>query len=166
MLIFEDVISGDKLFSDAFPIKEVGVFYEIDCAMITIKKGVDVDIGANVSAEDAADDYEDGTEITNNVVHSFSLSSTSFDKKSYLTHAKQYVKSLKPHIRLEGDAIKAYEVETAAAFRKIAEAFNVYEFFVGNTMNPDGAVMLLNYREDGVTPYFTVFKYGVKAREV
>lgn len=29
-------------------------------------------------------------------------------------------------------------------------------------MNPDGAVMLLNYREDGVTPYFTVFKDGLK----
>lgn len=29
-------------------------------------------------------------------------------------------------------------------------------------MNPDGAVMLLNYREDGITPYFTVFKDGLK----
>ena len=33
-------------------------------------------------------------------------------------------------------------------------------------MDPDAAVMLLNYREDGVTPYFTVFKRAVKKEKV
>ena len=33
-------------------------------------------------------------------------------------------------------------------------------------MNPDGAVLLLNYRADGITPYFTAFKDGLKARKV
>jgi len=29
-------------------------------------------------------------------------------------------------------------------------------------MNPEGMVALLNYRADGVTPYFTFWKDGLK----
>jgi hypothetical protein len=36
-----------------------------------------------------------------------------------------------------------------------------YEFYTGESMDPDGMVALLNYREDGVTPYFTFFKDGL-----
>jgi len=28
-------------------------------------------------------------------------------------------------------------------------------------MDPDGMIVLLNYREDGVTPYVTVWKHGL-----
>lgn len=62
MLLYEDVITGDELFSDAFPMcvysssarhlgslcirKEVdGIVFEVDCQMIVIKPGADVDIG-------------------------------------------------------------------------------------------------------------------------
>lgn len=64
MLLYEDVISGDEMFSDAFPMyapilalayhhilttqktrKEVdGIAFEVDCQMITLKEG-NVDIG-------------------------------------------------------------------------------------------------------------------------
>ena len=44
MLLYRDVISGDEMFSDAFPIKEVDdIAFEVDCKMITVKEG-DVDI--------------------------------------------------------------------------------------------------------------------------
>lgn len=45
-------------------------------------------IGANPSAEDAEDSVEDGATTINNVVYSFRLQATSFDKKSYLTYLK------------------------------------------------------------------------------
>lgn len=47
-----------------------------------------IDIGANASAEEAQEELEDGAETVNNVCHSFRLQSTSYDKKSYLTHLK------------------------------------------------------------------------------
>ena len=85
------------MFSDAFPVKEVdGIAYEVDCAMIQKRKGVDVDIGANASAEEAGEELEDGVETVNNVVESFQLSSTSFDKKSYLTYLKGNTPFLSP----------------------------------------------------------------------
>jgi hypothetical protein len=46
------------------------------------------DTGANASAEEADEGVEDGAVQVNNVVNSFRLNQTSFDKKSYLSHLK------------------------------------------------------------------------------
>ncbi len=47
-----------------------------------------LDTGANASAEDAEEQLEEGAVQVNNVVSSFRLQSTSFDKKSYVSHLK------------------------------------------------------------------------------
>lgn len=46
------------------------------------------DIGANASAEEAEEALEDQAVKVNNIVHSFRLQSTSFDKKSFLGYLK------------------------------------------------------------------------------
>lgn len=105
----QDIITGDEIISDSYDLKEVdGVVYEVDCAMITLGAVEvsaythtprleapiqntywwDVDTGANASAEEADEGVEDGAQQVNNVVNSFRLNSTSFDKKSYLSHLK------------------------------------------------------------------------------
>jgi Translationally controlled tumour protein len=50
--------------------------------------GKSIDIGANASAEEGEEALEDGAVQVNNVVNSFRLQQTSFDKKSYLSHLK------------------------------------------------------------------------------
>ncbi|KAF8951922.1 hypothetical protein BGZ52_009102 [Haplosporangium bisporale] len=173
MLLYQDILTGDELFSDAFPMKVVGGVIEIDCQLIQVKQGADVDIGANASAEEADEVLEDGVNTVNNVVYSFRLQSSSFDKKSYGVYLKGYMKAVKAKISeaaikdgkdsKDVEAIvKAFETSATAEAKKILGAFKDYEFYIGESMNPDGAVMLLNYREDGVTPYFTVFKDGLK----
>lgn len=47
-----------------------------------------IDIGANASAEEAEEALDDGSVQVNNIVYSFRLQSTSFDKKSYLVYLK------------------------------------------------------------------------------
>ena len=83
------------------------IVYEVDCQLITVKAGADVDIGdsnspvfsltlayfhkilgANPSAEEQDDVLEDGASQVNNVIHSFRLQPTTFDKKSYLAYIK------------------------------------------------------------------------------
>ncbi|KAG8218864.1 hypothetical protein J3R82DRAFT_4543 [Butyriboletus roseoflavus] len=50
MLLYTDTITGDEIFSDAFPLlpsKLVDdIVFEVECQTITIKAGADVDIGA------------------------------------------------------------------------------------------------------------------------
>jgi hypothetical protein len=59
--------------------------------------------------------------------------------------------------------------EEVSAFEKGAASFAkkiVYDFYVGESMDPDGMVLLMNYREDGVTPYITVWKHGLVEEKV
>ncbi|WP_423787568.1 hypothetical protein, partial [Klebsiella pneumoniae] len=37
-----------------------------------------------------------------------------------------------------------------------------WQFFTGESMNPDGMVVLMNYREDGTTPYMVFWRDGLK----
>ncbi|KAI0081768.1 translationally controlled tumor-associated [Panus rudis PR-1116 ss-1] len=164
MLLYSDIITGDEMCSDAFPIKLIDdIAYEVDCQMITVKPGADVDIGANPSAEEGGEDVDDTAIQVNNVVYSFRLQSTQFDKKSYLTHLKDYMKAVKAKLQeTNPDRVQAFESGAQAFAKKIISNFKDYEFYTGESMNPEGMVALLNYREDGVTPYLTFWKDGLK----
>lgn len=164
MLLFEDVISGDEMVSDAFKLKEIDdIVYEVDCKMV--KKGGDnIDIGANPSAEEAEEALDEpSAETVNDVIDGFRLKPTSFDKKSYLGYLKGYMKAVKAHLQeTKPDRVDAFEKGAAAYAKKIIANFKDFEFYVGDSMNVDGMVALLNYREDGVTPYLTFWKDGLK----
>lgn len=62
--------------------------------------------------------------------------------------------------------IKEFETNASAFAKKVIANFKDYEFFTGESMNPDGMIVLLNYREDGVTPYITVWKHGLEEMKV
>lgn len=173
MLLYRDVITGDEMFSDAFKITEIDdMAFEVDCKMVSMKSGVDVDIGANPSAEEGGDDAgpsgEDGGAATvNNVVYSFRLSETQFDKKAYMTYIKGYMKTVKAYLTAnKPDRLAVFEKKIQPLVKKILENFKDYECYVGESMNPEGMVGLLNYRDDGVTPYFTFFKDGLKEEKL
>ncbi|KAE8448420.1 hypothetical protein EG329_009485 [Mollisiaceae sp. DMI_Dod_QoI] len=169
MIIFKDLITGDEVMSDSYDLKEVdNVVYEVDCAMITLG-AVEVNTGANASAEEADEGVEDGAVQVNNVVNSFRLQSTSFDKKSYLTHLKGYMKKVKEALKEKGasdETIKEFETGAQSYAKKIVANFKDYDFYVGESMDPDGMVLLMNYREDGVTPFVTVWKHGLTEMKV
>ncbi|THH32921.1 hypothetical protein EUX98_g1309 [Antrodiella citrinella] len=164
MLLYSDVITDDEMFSDAFPIKEIDdVVFEVECSLVTVKSGADIDIGANPSAEEQDEALEEGATQVNNIVHSFRLQSTNFDKKGYLGYLKGYMKAVKASLQEKNpERVEAFEKGAAAFAKKIVANFKDYEFYTGESMNPDGMVALLNYREDGITPYLTFWKDGLK----
>jgi len=168
MLIYEDVFSGDELITDAYKLLEVDdVVYEVDCQLIQIKQGADVDIGANPSAEEGGEDLEDGVETVNNVIYSMRLQPTSFDKKSYLTYLKGYMKKVKAHLaEKDPDRVATFEKAAQNYAKKIVANFKDFEFYTGDKMDPEAMVVLLNYREDGTTPYLVFFKDGLKMVKV
>lgn len=144
------------------------------------------DTGANASAEEQEEGAEDAAEQVIDVVHSFRLNSTGFDKKSYLTYLKGayrccwytmvnadyvlgYMKAVKEKLKEKGAdeaEIKDFESKAQGFAKKIIANFKDYDFYTGESMNPDGMVVLMNYREDGVTPYVTVWKHGLTEMKV
>nr|A1KXP4.1 RecName: Full=Translationally-controlled tumor protein homolog; Short=TCTP; AltName: Allergen=Cla h TCTP [Cladosporium herbarum]AAR08428.1 translationally controlled tumor protein [Cladosporium herbarum] len=169
MLIYNDIISGDELISDSYDLVEVdGVAYEADCRKITIG-GETFDTGANASAEGGDEEADDQKETKIDVVHAFQLQETNFDKKAYLGHLKSYMKKIKESMAASGaseDEVKEFEKGAQTFAKRVVGSFKDYEFLIGPSMDPDAMVVLLNYREDGVTPYVTLWKHGLKSTKV
>jgi hypothetical protein len=124
--------------------------------------------GANPSAEDGGDEsVEDGVETVNNVVYSMRLQQTTFDKKTYLTYLKGYMKKVKAHLaEKDPQRVEAFSKAAQEYAKKIVASFKDWEFYTGDSMDPDAMVVLLNYREDGTTPYLVFFKDGLRVDKV
>ncbi|OAL05053.1 translationally controlled tumor-associated [Phaeosphaeriaceae sp. SRC1lsM3a] len=169
MIIYKDILTDDEIISDSYDLKEIdGVAYECDCKKITVG-GETFDTGANASAEEAEEGAEDAAAQVIDAVYSFRLNETGFDKKGYLTYLKGYMKAVKEALKAKGAdeaEIKEFETKASGFAKKIIANFKDYEFYTGESMNPDGMIVLLNYREDGVTPFITVWKHGLTEMKV
>ncbi|EGX96960.1 translationally-controlled tumor protein [Cordyceps militaris CM01] len=197
MLIYKDILTDDEIVADSYDVKLVDdIVYEVDCAMITegaisVKKkseknkrqqwecwemlrgtinSISDNTGANASAEEVEESVEDADVKVNNIVNSFRLQSTQFDKKGYLVYLKGYMKAVKAKLLENGapaEEITAFEKGASVYVKeKLLPNFKDFEFYTGESMNPDGLIVLLNYREDGVTPYIIVWKHGLKEMKV
>ena len=49
--------------------------------------------------------------------------------------------------------------------KKIEANFDNWQFFMGESMNPDGMIALMDFRDDG-SPYMWFFKDGVVEEKV
>jgi len=63
------------------------------------------------------------------------------------------------------DEVTQFEKGAQALAKKIIGSYKDWEFYVGESMDPEGMVALLNYREDGITPYIVFWKHGLKGGE-
>ncbi|KAK9086403.1 hypothetical protein Syun_028797 [Stephania yunnanensis] len=98
MLVYQDLVTGDELLSDSFPYKEIenGALWEVEGKWV-VKGAVDVDIGANPSAEGGGEDegVDDQSVKVVDIVDTFRLQEQpSFDKKGFVTYMKRYIKVL------------------------------------------------------------------------
>eukprot|EP00262_Sarcandra_glabra_P003327 TRINITY_DN1398_c1_g1_i2.p1 TRINITY_DN1398_c1_g1~~TRINITY_DN1398_c1_g1_i2.p1 ORF type:complete len:146 (-),score=35.75 TRINITY_DN1398_c1_g1_i2:511-948(-) len=120
MLVYQDLLSGDELLSDSFPYKEIlnGMLWEVEGKWV-VQGAVDVDIGANPSAEVGEEDegVDDQVVKVVDIVDTFRLQEQpSFDKKQFITYIKRYIKLLTP--KLEGEKQEKFKkhIEEATKF--------------------------------------------------
>jgi len=79
------------------------------------------------------------------------------------------MKKVKETLKEKGakdEEITEFEKGAQGYAKKIVTNFKDYEFLIGESMDPDGMVVLLNYRDDGVTPFVTVWKHGLTEMKV
>jgi len=181
MIIFKDVFTHEEIISDVYklqPVKvgdeaasaENPVLLEADCAMITIG-AVEVNTGANASAEEADEGLEDSARKVIDIIESFNLKQAFYDKAMFKIRVQTYSKKLREYLKTKGksdDEIKAITGPLSKFFAgQVLKKFDEWEFYIGENDDPDpalpeqGMVVLLNYREDGVTPYVVVIRPGL-----
>ncbi|KAI9845602.1 MAG: hypothetical protein M1838_001686 [Thelocarpon superellum] len=175
MIIYKDIITGDEIISDGYKIVDVDdTVYEIDSKMVKPKAENFELAGANPSAEEA-DDLEGGGgedlgEPVPELAIAFELNKMDgFQKQDYKVHIKSYMKKVKAALQSKGAdeaKVKAFETGAATYLKKILSNFDDYDFYTGKSMDPDGMHVMINFREDGMTPYMTVWKHALTEMKV
>ncbi|ELK35200.1 Translationally-controlled tumor protein [Myotis davidii] len=156
------------MFSDIYKIREIadGLCLEVEGKMVSRTEGNIDDslIGGNASAEGPEGEGTESTVVTGvDIVMNHHLQETSFTKEAYKKYIKDYMKSIKGKLEEQRpERVKPFMTGAAEQIKHILANFKNYQFFIGENMNPDGMVALLDYREDGVTPYMIFFKDGLE----
>ncbi|NP_001279242.1 translationally-controlled tumor protein homolog [Callorhinchus milii] len=168
MIIYKCIVTGDELFSDIYKIKEChnGLYYEVEGKIVSRTEG-DIDdslIGGNAASEACDIESLESTTVSGvDIVLNHNLQETGFIKDTYKQYIKEYMKVLKKKLQeSKPERVEAFTTGATNLVKEILGNFRNYQFFIGESMNPDGMVALLNFREDGVTPYMIFFKDGLE----
>lgn len=168
MKVYKCFISNDELCSDSYPMKVVDdIIYEFDGKAIGVSNAIDESlIGGNKSSnpdEEPEEGAADTEEKVINVVYSHKLQETGFDKKSFQLWLKDYMKKIVERLESKDpQRVPVFKAKMAKYAKDVLIAnFDDWKFYTGESMNPEGMVVLMNYREDGMTPYFVLFKDGL-----
>ncbi|KAI1885048.1 hypothetical protein AGOR_G00216170 [Albula goreensis] len=166
MIIYKDILTGDEMFSDIYKIKESpnGMMIEVEGKMVS-RRTEDIDdslIGGNASAEVQDEGCETTTTSGIDIVLNHKLQETQFSKDAYKQYIKGYMKAIKEKLEENNpDRVKPFMAGAQEEIKKIMGNFKNYQFFQGESMNPDGMVGMLDFREDGITPFMIFFKDGM-----
>ncbi|XP_042350237.1 translationally-controlled tumor protein homolog [Plectropomus leopardus] len=165
MIVYKDIISGDEMFSDIYKISTSndGLLYEVEGMFITRTDDIDERlIGANASAEEVTEGTETSSVSGINIVLNHKLQQTGFNAKSYKMYIKSYVKAVLSLLEQNNpERVEAFKRGVTPVVKKIVSNIDNYLFFTGESMNTEGMVVLLDYREDGTTPFMLFFKDGL-----
>jgi len=175
MIIYRDITtdSKDEIISDAFKIIDAGDgLWEVDCRMIN--KGAENFVleGANPSAEgDDADEGGEGGDVQRilDIEDQFRLNKIEgVSKKAFQSEVKKFCKKVMDKLTEAGkeEQVKEFKSTAPAAVKKILGNFDDYDLYKGESMSEDSMYVLVNFREDGVTPFATVWKYGLEEYKV
>ncbi|KAL8048604.1 hypothetical protein ABFX02_07G076900 [Erythranthe guttata] len=164
MLVYQDLLTGDELLSDSFPYKEIenGGLWEVDGKWV-VTGSVDVDIGANPSAEGGGEDegVDDQAVKVVDIVDTFRLQEQPpFDKKQFVAYIKKYIKLLSA--KLEGEQLEHFKKSIEGATKYLLGKIKDLQFFVGESMHDDSTLVFAYYKEGATDPTFLYFPHGLK----
>lgn len=168
MKIYKDLITGDEMFSDTYKVKLVDeVIYEVTGKHVTRKEGEIQLAGSNPSAEEADEGTEEGVETGVDIVLNHRLVETfAFgDKKGYTLYLKDYMKKLVEKLGERApDQIEVFKTNMNKVMKELLGRFKEFQFFTGESMDCDGMVAIMEYREiEGQSvPIMMFFKHGLE----
>ncbi|TPP57406.1 Translationally controlled tumor-associated [Fasciola gigantica] len=165
MRVYVDQVSGDEMFTDSSKFELVDeVAYEVEGKYVIVSNKIDDRLlGANPSAEDKAEELEEGCERVIDIIHGMRLTKWELTKKDYVGYIKDYVQTIKKRLE-ESDPERAavFQKNVSQYIKKILENFKDYDTYVSEHWEGTGWVVLMNFRKETDTPYFVYLKDGLK----
>ncbi|CAO2832825.1 unnamed protein product [Amaranthus hypochondriacus] len=163
MLLYQDILTGDELLSDSFRYHELfeGCLWEVPGKWV--QQGlVDFDIGANPSAEGGEDEPIDDQAVrVVDIVDTFRLQEQpAFNKKQFIGWVKKYIKLLTE--KLDAETVDVFKKNVEPATKFLLSKLSDLQFFVGESMGDDAAIVFAYYKDDATNPTFLYFSHGLK----
>ncbi|XP_042639264.1 translationally-controlled tumor protein, partial [Orycteropus afer afer] len=149
MNIYQDLISHDEMSSNIYNIQEIadGLCLEEEGKMVSTRESNidDLLIDENASAEGSDDERTESTVISGvDIVMNHHLLEICFTKEAY-KYVKDYMKSIKCKFEEQRpERVKHFMTGAAEQIKHILANFKNYQFFIGENMNPNGVVVLLD----------------------
>ncbi|PWY76659.1 TCTP family protein [Aspergillus eucalypticola CBS 122712] len=181
MIIYTDIVSGDEVLADTYKIQEdpeSKLLWTCDCRKYLKKSNEDFQLeGANPSAEGGDDDAggEGEAVMVHDIEDQFRLNWLKTEeglkpsKDAFKGHLKSYVKKVLAKLTETGaskETIDEFKAGAAGAVKKILGNYDNYDVMMGQSMDGDAMHILIDFREDGVTPYATLWKHGLQEVKV
>jgi hypothetical protein len=147
MLLYEDVFSGDELFTDTYPMKLVD-----DCLWEVTGKHIsrtqdDIQLaGSNASAEEADEGTDSASESGVDVILNHRLVETGFSsKKDYTIYLKDYMKKVVKYLEENDkkDQVDSFKANISKVMKELLGKFKDLQFFQGESMDADAMIMVL-----------------------
>lgn len=167
MIVYRDIISGDEMLSDAFPLKPVidsdgevvpGLMM-CESKMITKSDG-DIDVGCGNAFGGGGDDdgpLDSGAVQVNNVIEGFQYTETQVGSASdFKSWIKEYMNAIRTYMRSKGkdkEEIQAFMATAPGIAKFLLKNFNDLQFYLGPAFNPETMVFAM-YPEGAVAPNF------------
>merc|ERR1712228_1156901 len=140
MKIYEDVFSGDEMFSDTYPIKLVHeCLWEVTGKHISRTQD-DIQLaGSNASASGV------------DVILNHRLVETGFgSKKDYTTYLKDYMKKVVKHLEEDDDTkdqVDGFKKNIQTVMKELLGKFKDLQFYTGESMDPSAMILMVEYRD-------------------
>nr|XP_058141765.1 translationally-controlled tumor protein-like [Dasypus novemcinctus] len=150
MISYWDLVSHDEMFSGIYKIREIadGLCLEVEAKTVSRTEGSIDDslIGGNASAEGPEGEGTESTVMPGvDIVMNHLLQETSFTKEAYKKYIKDYMKSTEGKLEEQKpERVKFFMTGVAEQIKHILTHFNNCQFVIGENMNPDGMVALLD----------------------
>jgi len=168
MKIYEDVFSGDEMFSDTYPIKLVN-----DCLWEVTGKHIsrtqdDIQLaGSNASAEEADEGTDLASESGVDIVLNHRLVETGFgSKKDYTVYLKEYMKKVIKYLEENDmkDQVDGFKSNINVVMKELLGKFKDLQFFTGESMDADAMILMVEYRDVNgeERPIVMGFKHGLR----
>jgi hypothetical protein len=163
MIIFKDILNGDELLADSYPLNEIedGFFYEVEGKWQTLTMD-DVDIGANPSAEGGDEDgpADDGGRKVVDLIESFRLQEQpAYDKKQFMAYVKPWLAKVVE--KLPADQKDEFKTKAQPALKFLLSKIKELQFFLGESLDPEGTMVYAYYKDGGASPTFLYPKYAL-----
>merc|ERR1739848_232296 len=167
MKIYEDVFSGDEMFSDTYPIKLVhDCLWEVTGKHISRTQDEIQLAGANASAEEADEGTDTASESGVDVILNHRLVETGFgSKKDYTVYLKDYMKKVVKYLEDNNRAgeVDEFKKNINGVMKDLLGKFKDLQFFTGESMDAEAMIMIMDYKDyqGEERPVLMAFKHGL-----